>query len=400
MAFKLESLPHIIQEAKSVVLEERKKFTKLLELVYTYIKKHKLIIKDIQGELVSIATTKAFYHCNELVNALCSINELVELRTIHLHKEFMILVERRPIVNAFTLEKHNDVSIESLLVCENRTLSFPSYVFNNTLRSQDFLISPSEYMLIALYKKVYNLFDNTEEIKEQIISAEKSVEKRKKILTGGGADNQAAKELLKYIKDTNKILIGERATQHDKVFRDTGRIQWICAEQTDKEDIKKELVNYMAKHNITIVIKTHKLYITFQNRFSVYSKTDNLEHIGDYFIERTLVPYYPHYYKIGHPYVIKRYLLIDLFTAKLIERIKKIRLTNSLNNLYNLYIQCTGEFIQDDMKEPPKWSGQFLEEDVKFKRDKRARHKQNIGAATYYPKKYEIEKNTLRVIPK
>ena len=393
--YKLDSLPNILDQAKVIVLEERKKFSKILEHVYSYIKKHKLIIKDIQGELVSVATTKAFYHCNELVNELVSINEKVELRTIHLHKEFMILVERRPIVNAFTLEKHNDVAIESLLVCENRSLQFPSYVFNGSLRSQDFLITPSEYLLIDLYKKVYNLFDNSQETKENLIVAEKSVEKRKKILTGG-TPYPATKELLKYIKDTDKILIGEQATKQKDVFRTTGRIQWICAEQLDKEDIKKELITYMKKHSIDITIKQHKLYVTFQNRFSVYANT---EYIGDYFIERTLVPYYSHYYKIAHPYVIKRYLLIDLFTTKLIEKIKKTKLTHKLNNLYNLYTSCNGEFIEDDMKEPPEWAGQYLEEDIKFKRDKRARHKQNIGAATYYPKKYEIEKGDLRVIP-
>lgn len=396
---KLESLPGIIEKAKAIVIEERKKFTKLLELVYDYIKKHKLIIKDIDEELVTVATTKAFVHCNALTNALLPINELVELRTIHLHKEFLILVEKRAIVRAFTLEKHNNVAIESLLVCENRQLDFPSYVFNNTLRSQDFLISPSEYMLIELYKKVYNLFDNSKTIKLQIEKAEKSVEKRKKILTEGGAGHQEVeKVLLKYVKASNYVLVGERATKNDGVYRDNGKIQWICAEQQDKDTLKDELINFASKYNISLVIKVHKLYITSQNRYSVYIKNDKLDLIADYFVERTLVPYYDHYYRIAHPYVIKRYLLIEMFTVKLVEKIKNIKLSNRLNQLYNLYIDCTGEFIDDDMSDKPEWAGKFLEEDIKFKRDKRDRHKQKQGAFTYYPKKYEIEKGELRVI--
>ena len=396
--YKLESIPDLLEKAKTKIEEERGTYIKELECIHSYIREKQLMVADISedGERITIYSTNIFAFMLELTNKLFEINELVELRTIKFQKDFEIQIIGRMFVKGYAFPKRGSVNLEDIISPAQPTrISFPERLGLSELDKNAYKILPPEYHLVKLYKRHYTLVDDSDDLWDDIIRLEKRIPIRKALIIGGGDMSLARNELLEFIRKTNGILIGSRAvvrkyTKGKPIFKNEGAIQWLSG-----VDWSSQL------RSLNMTVKEHQSFVGNQIKYSVHSEG---KRIGDFYIVKSLVPYYSHYYNVAHSSVVKRYLLMDMLSLRVVEKLTQDNMKQHIEQLFKLYCfimhSDKDARLTDDMKNFPKWSGKYIDEDLKIKRDKfnKEQTTRRKVAHSYYPKKYLNDRGKLLTI--
>jgi hypothetical protein len=413
---KSEFINNTLQKANTLIEEDRKKYMKIWEITNKYCKDNNLIlsnknklfgIKNID-EQYNIYTTDVFIHAVNLTNELHkNIEEkLINLNTIKSHEELCIYIDSRPLINLFILKKYPNINIMKII--------YP-------VKINDLYYFPPEIEIIDLYNDLYNPSKFSEW--EKIILNEESklfnliLERKKEGIYGASECKILRKELVEILKidiiqkvlnDKNIIIIGIWANNiiHKgllNICADEEKIQIITNKTPDdiidmiqsKIDIKHKIIAKTQDLNIPKDFRTNRvtLYLQIKTNKGTIDKP-----FLDIFNSTTfeLIPYYQlDNINIGSKYVLIKFLFIDLWIVRIVEKLgyldKKItnEKINRLLGLIQKFRNSTDPLI--------KYQGLFRDYSI----DKKIFNMQNsLFKPKYIPEKYLKENGKYYTIEK
>lgn len=272
-------------------------------------------------------------NAKKLVNMLYAIkHEFINNRYIYMEnayrgKEIKIFVDTRVIAVIYTPASYQKIPITKLMGTNEISGHFAKTV----------KVVPIEFLMIDVYRILYSPnnapeWETTYVIEQRLHKlAEKSLDKNAiEIVEGGGArdecdvnKNQIVKILLSHIQNTDFILIGDFAND---IGAKQGRLQLLSS-----SPIKDIVAEFTAAISQTKQIKLSSTYtiVTADIRIAKHGIIAQCKqrqiHICDIYTSATVepIPYIEgknehKNIKIGNPYVLARFCLIDLWAMKLI----------------------------------------------------------------------------------
>lgn len=374
---------------KDKIKKDRDKFQNFLKDVEIFISENNLLISDIDmllnkeilyKESYTIYCDNPFRYANNLVNILSEKrekskkNKTLVLKTMIAHRRLSIAYENRNLVFI------NSISTHGILQNNINKIINPIEA-NGFYSNKKILLIPYEIELIDIYRSLYNPEMNSEWI--ELVASEKNlikeVDKRikQKIFTGGeNIDIDSIKKIIMFhlLDNTNYVLIGEWAISLIE-FGITGgkfkgsqeKIQIISQQPIEIvfDEFKKNIESIFNNNPFEITYKEHELFIPKDyriRRYTVYIQTTcnnenscpvKQKNIMDIFTNATyeLIPWilsnrfsqkknkeYPKNIKLGNPFVLLRFLLIDLWILRIIYNrnlITKNIIEKKINRIWN-----------------------------------------------------------------
>jgi hypothetical protein len=387
--------------ASKHIEEDRKKFEPIYKTIETFIKNNSFIISQpklayedkvdlISLNIITIYCENIYRNSLKLVNLICDalikVNDgneenilsndvnprWLSLRTVVAHEEINIFYDGRPLIIFKAVHPYKNISTFKMLIPTKSKTGF----FTNS----ELLILPPELELMDIYHKLYS--PDKAEIWEELLQTEyhlfESFIKRKKEIIGGGKDCQSSiitnietvkrMIVLDFIRNQPLILIGDWAIKLIE-FGETGKtiqnnyekLQIII--DSPIEDFVVLLDNFLK--DVTPYKSTHreeKLHVIVDQRLKKYTfYMSGLCSVSGNKIEKPfldvfnsgryeIVPYriskefnksntkdYPEDIKIGNPYVILRFLLLDIWILRLIKNLGLLTISileTKINNIY------------------------------------------------------------------
>lgn len=316
--------------------------------------------------------------------------ETVELQTNIKNAEFSVFIHARPLFNIFALDKYRGIKLIDLMGPAIRT----SYFTRQPIKCLS-----EEMYLLEIYRNLYTpnkcstwIDDvaNEQAIYELISGAlkEKAVTK-----LGGKYKKEKNKESLRSVayklqpvilrkltESTANILIGDHALGAMKIMNNPQRIQLITSEEIN---VIVKQIEYYVKPYRGMQIKYVKFHLNIPSDFQIlkYSiyLTDGKEqsHLLDLFNSTAyeMIPYVISTANgtknIANPWVILRFLFIDLWVLKLIMNLKDgNQITDKI--LINLeHADKVRSFIMQDIQSTfqlTNYHGVYLNEKIEKKK--------------------------------
>lgn len=354
------------------------KFKIIFEEVEKYISQNKLILSDINmlvgktlmyKESYLIYCNNPFRHANNLVNkiseAILSSNDKnaihngdakwIQLSTAIEHKELSIMYKNRRLIQIYALSER-DININTIV----QPVKHVGFYTSNTI-----YLMPQEIELVDIYKKLYspeyaNEWKDLLEIEPLLI--EKTQERIKTRAITAGLDNSKNIDIntlksllvLKMLSNSDFVLIGNWAVKLIEMGILGGilhssyeKLQIITEYNIEKafEIIKDYVKILIPKYPNEITYKEHELFLPKEYRTKRYTVYIQLHCIKenkcpvrekpfiDIFTNGSyeLIPWvsssrfmkkknlqYPKNVKIGNPYVLLRFMMIDFWILRIV----------------------------------------------------------------------------------
>ena len=331
-----------LEKANTLIDEDRKKYIRIWEIVDDYCKKNNIIlsnrnklykIKSID-EQYNLYINNLFYHAVNLTNELHKGLEekLINLNTIKLHEELSIYIDSRPLINIFTIKEYPNINYMQII--------YP-------IKINEIYYFPPEIEIIETYNDLYNPAKFTEWDKLLDIDEPKLfnmvIERKKEGIYGAADCKILRKEIIEILKidiiqkvlnDENIILIGSWANNiiHKGILN-------ICADEEKIQIITNKTPEYLIEIIQNKINPTNKIISKKQdlnipkdfrtNRSTLYMQIKTNRGIIDkpfldIFNSTTfeLIPYYKlDGINIGSKFVIIKFLFIDLWIVRIIEKL-------------------------------------------------------------------------------
>lgn len=335
--FKIDQVSKILLKAEKKLIKERESFKEFYYIIEKYafnnpdlilggtmginlLLKKKRSLDDYFYDFYSI---EAYKHAINLSNLLSEKSILVVMRTIIPYRQFVINVEERNLINIYTLYNINKIEkvIDPLVA-----VSYEGFQIS---------ILPPEIQLINIYRTLYspNLSSEWElslknenklfiHLQERLGAAENILEKRIKI----------QEEIITSYLYNNKdiVLIGDHAFSYLRgIISETPIIQIITSIPID-EIIKNigKIAERILKKNVVITQYERFLYIMddFRIRRNVIKMGKKEKEVMYVYnsSQFELIPFNilefktGNFLQIGNPFVLFRFILIDLWILKLL----------------------------------------------------------------------------------
>jgi hypothetical protein len=348
-----------IQNAKKFIAQDRQMFWPIYKTILEFIKSEQLKVSSpdciVCSELPNqfkIYSSTALTTANNLANKLFEHSEIVYMKTVIPYEEFEISVLGRTIVKVFNYPKLKFIKTDEIFT------SVPVTIDNYKLEALDPYIE-----LIEIYHRLYMPFpDNWDEN----LKIEESLYKL--LVSGGGVEHKNERtELLKTVRyaifdslehEDLGILIGHWA-YHDLVKTknklEYEKIQLITSLEPDV--VVEKIENILRDVTpLKLSFKTDEVYIPYDmniRRTTYYFEFKNTKiALMDTFNSTSyeIVPFVltDRKVKIGNPYVLCRFFLIDIFVLKAL---------------------CVGGLIPEDVLEKKKASTFNCIKNLREKRD-------------------------------
>jgi hypothetical protein len=283
-----------------------------------------------------------FKNAKGLADALAEVTSphvsprTVALQTDIRHKEFTLRVNTRNLFKIYSMDRYRGIKLVELMGAASRTSYFAKIPIG---------CLSEEMQLIEIYRTLYSPKKISMWVDE--LSAEDTIynlikdslgEKSTKEISGGAdkINRSRVEELLtrKLIAGTNNVIIGDHALIALGLIKSASRLQFITEDSIDNIAKAAEVVlaNELRKvkiNNVKVTFVRYPLNIPsdFQiTKYTLYINTgrDQIA-IADIFnsSQFEMIPYwiFPGEYekvKIGNPWVLLRFLLIDIWVLKLI----------------------------------------------------------------------------------
>lgn len=319
----MQNIPinNIILSARPIAYEhDVKKYNKIYAIIESYIKDNDLIIFSSvhENRVYTIFSDDPYKHGKILVDKIYIEEEIVSLKTHLSYTMLSIYVDFKLMVNLYVIKPFEDMNIIEMI---------------NPIKG-DFLFIPPEIELIIVYWKLYSIHEHEnwkkyEERKTELLASE---------VRGGLEVNIPKKpaqyvDILKELMQIPYIIIGINSV-NDNITDTSERIQCISDDPDAYSLVKKLLPDqYITQksHKLQLPIDFRLKRITLYTTAIRHGKPTDLP-IIDIFNSATyeLIPYHiKNDMKIGHPYVVLKFLYIDLW-------ILKLRKKNLPPNIYNM----------------------------------------------------------------
>ncbi len=303
------------------------KYNKIYDIIESYIKTNNLVVYSNihSNRLYTVFSDNPLHHATTLTNEIFKENEIVEMKTQIPYKSFLITVNFKRIVVFHIIEKYKNIDYIDLI---------------KPIKS-DFLLLPPEIELIIVYWKLYQLqeHDNWDKLPVEELSTGWKKRIDEGIIGGNNEINkviQAGRQQpTKYINILNKILdivininsviigaIGcDIITNNLAISDHSDRIQIISSNVAGTiEEISNTFNVTQRNHELKLPIDFRLKRTTLYAMAIRHGKTVELP-IIDIFnsAEYELIPYShsSRNHLIGHPYVILKFLFIDLWILNL-----------------------------------------------------------------------------------
>lgn len=352
---QLERLePVVIEKA----LEDRHRFDKIYAVVEKYISDNKLIIGGSVSVKMVTNTPKDQFDYNYVLysenplsdgfnisNVCADICEATLMRTEIYGKEFCIRIQDRPIVTLTYIGKHMRDIIRPLEI-------------------KGLLYVPPDFHLLQLYRDLYIPQSWEDPLKDELklykwLKLEYGKNRKKFI---GGADDsdfrkikqELKEQMLKFLSERQDIiLIG--ACAYNIMVDAKDDLRDLNIEILGTESIASEMVDWI-KNKVKLGVNLKKsdvmLISDFRlNRTTIFisNQTDKIPILYVYnSLEYDIVPFNKASHsmytgQIGNPFVIMRYILIDIWIIKVIrahggidEEYAKRKILDSYERLFNI----------------------------------------------------------------
>jgi hypothetical protein len=350
----------------------------LYELIEKYCQEHpelivsniaKLLNKEVKIETdweFNIYCENPYKYAISLTNLISTdIDKWVKMNTIITHQEFTIEYDLRRMISIYSLEigKHNKLNdIINPVTIQNINYMSPEIELIDIYKK---LYSPDMYgQWKALLDIELNLFDLVKNRSETLGGAEiinKPIKRRKKY----NIENFKLIILKEYCTKPHVVLLGHWAMNTAKSVEYTKDVEihveklQVISNSTlkDIEYIKKIIRVETGHEDLLITHKIHSLHLPKDfriKRCTLYLSSHELKEVPfmDIFnsTEFELIPYYnlnltdcifgvshPKSIKIANSYVLLRYIMIDLWILRVINKIGQINKESLLHKIRSLF---------------------------------------------------------------
>ena len=427
----------VVEKASILIKKDRLRFAGVYKTIEDYCKNNGVIISDLNMLLdenkernfqYELYCEFAYKHAVHLTNAIHSnVGEWVKMKTIVGYQEFSIEYDMRPLVQIYNLNRPKNIDLYSLIL---------------PVKKKDLLYMSPEIEIINVYHQLYspNYSEDWEDLLAYETNLFSAIKKRvEEGVFGGGSprdktDIQHLKYLVlsefcsEFIKDY--VVIGHWAVHVMEASKKSVSIIEGSVEKLQlitSIDIKKSLAdlkNFLKKHtNVRITSRKQDLHIPKDFRTNRYTVYINIAGKDKAFIDMfdcgtfELIPYVPvslsveyskkeyartrrsrrerrggkeFIVKIGNPFVLLRFLMIDLWIVRMITEMGYF--TNEMLKTKTKYIMHVVEKIKDnsfglmDKVFGTDYVGVYKDYDIAKKRD-------NLKGRAFYP--YYPEKEML-----
>jgi len=372
---KVFFIDNIKERAKNQILIDRLHFKKIYNVVDEYCRDHhEMFISNIQKILnqepplnivYDIYCENPYKHAVLLSDKIfLNVGKWIQMKTKIPHKEFVISYDSRNLIFIFGMDIHKFINTNILV---------------NPILINNINYMPPELEIIDIYKKLYSPNDVDEWVDSLMIEKKLFKLIYNRIEKTGGWDCKPCKrrrsfdiEIIKiilfgeYIPTKNYVLIGHwgMSTIKSTVLKKNiephvEKLQVLSPYSIEKdvECIKQVISNYT---KYQLIYKEHEMNLPKDFRIKRYTLYIKFPYDGG-FKEKPfmdifnspqfqLIPYKELqiefedkcvHIKIGNPFVLLRFVMIDLWIIKIIKQLKKmsteilINKTKSLIELYN-----------------------------------------------------------------
>lgn len=388
-------------EAVNVITEDRRRYTSVYDAIILYIRKNKLIISDpnvICNTVDRIAYGYAVYtstpdvHARALADELATIGKLVKMRAVT-PNEYVVEYDTRIMATIFRLQTKRGISMEELIA--------PTEIAK-------LLYLPVEIELMNVYHALYSVdeFDKFEENTRMEKRLFKQLESRIPTL-GGGECVEAKRTEVENLKQaivmdflpkySGYLAIGAWAchvyASGNTLEGHREKIQLVVDHSVEK--FADDLSSYLDElTQFTITWREQKLYIP--KDFRTVRTTFYIQlPINGKIMEKAIIDVFNcgtfdllparriGDLVVGSPAVICRFLTIDLWTMRLIEKLGGV----SHANLREFIDTCFANI--KTMREVPNESTEYIGVYREYSIDKKINNAQlnaNAEVVSYYPK--------------
>jgi hypothetical protein len=348
---------NVVDESKPIINEDRTKYKPFWEHTLNYCKTNNIIISDRLSlfkdkkirEVYNLYSMNPFRHSVQLANYLHEHTgeKLLSVMTVKENEEFTINIDSRALINIYVIQKYRKLDAVKLI---------------NPVEINGNKYIPPEIEIIEVYSDLYNpaKFGDWETLKNNDLELlyDKIIDRKKQGILGAGDCQRQRREYMDILKidiiqkwipeKEHVMLIGVWAYNLltrglKKICTDSEKIQII----SDSDPISV-LDSIRTELNIPhkIIVKEQDLHIPKDfrtKRYTFYLIIDESEKaFMDMFNSAAfeLVPYHTHEkINIGDNYVILKFLFIDLWIVRLIEKLGIINTavyTRKLNYLISI----------------------------------------------------------------
>lgn len=354
--FHLNQLERLEPVVIAKALEDRHRFDKVYVAVEKYIADNKLIIGGTVSIKMVTNTPKDQFDYNytlysenplsdgfNIANLCATLCDATLMRTEIYGKEFSIRVQDRPLVTLTHIEKHMRDIIRPLNI-------------------KNLLYVPPDFHLLQLYRNLYMPGSWEDSIKDEFklykwLKTEYGKNQKKFV---GSADDgnfrkikqELKKQLLEYLSERKDVILIGAVAYNILAESEIGDsnieilgTDSIASEMTDWITSKTQLTTSSKKSNVMLIsdFRLHRTTIFVANQ------TNKVPILYVYnSLEYDIVPYnkssHPLYNgQIGNPFVLLRYILIDIWIIKVIrahggidEEFAKNKILDSYERLFNI----------------------------------------------------------------
>lgn len=261
------------------------------------------------------------------------LNHYIVMTTSVKNSEFAIMIDTRPLFKLFVLNPYRGVSLVKLLNAP---------MVKSYFKNLDILVIPEDAQIIDILQSLYNPGKCGDWPK--LLEHEQFLYEKYKLRTGGSEPNRKymdyAEQLLVYIRESKSILIGSYAIDALRIDADLGnRIQFITDQNIEEvtSGISKSIgksCKYVRYHVNLITdfrLTKHTIYIDGQKQIPICDvfNSSSYELIPTW--DEHLISYND--ILIGNPYVIMRFMYIDIWLLKLISGVSGTDVSKKIQEL-------------------------------------------------------------------
>lgn len=324
----LEDIDDIFQDARNTKYVKRKEFIPLYNAIHEYVAEHKLIMGNVETLVGATRTSTNNYtlygsymlrHANSLANKLAAINIYTTMYTNVKNQHFTITVDGTRLLQCYDVHSKYIGALSPVSI--NDTLVYPPEF--ELMRIYRVMYSPASYSEWDTYTKHIPVLEKQVRKRLAELSADVKQSMRKK-----GGKPTPSTFVYNWLKtQTEYALIGRCATDTVTGTYVSGKIQLIA---TNPEVLVKSLTNVVSQMTgRTPNVKTHRVNIPTDNNLrktsiSITTVTNGKKtttHLIDVFNSANyeLIPYSTfNDVQVAYPDVIKRFILIELWTTRIL----------------------------------------------------------------------------------
>lgn len=281
------------------------------------------------------------------------LNHYIVLNTSIKNTEFSISIDTRMLFKLVALSPYRNVSLIKLL----NAPTVKSY-FNGI----NILVAPEDAQLIDMLQLLYNPGKCDDWPK--LLENEQFIYEKYKLRTGGADHNRqyssVAESLLVYIRESKSILIGSYAIDALRIDAElSDRVQFITHQDiSEVTDGISKILGKSCKYirfNVNLMtdfrLIKHTIYIDGKSQIPICdvfnsSSYELIPTWGEHNIAYNDI-------LIGNPYVIQRFLYIDIWILKLIAGVSMSNMNKKIQEIYQC-VSAIRSYISKVFKTDPK----------------------------------------------